>query len=138
MFYLRFPGLYFSGRKVQTLCDIDRFVLFAFNWSVLFMVDSFCGRLVCRQICTFLVLDCSFVVEIIVLIVLDYTVPKVIDFPRYNMKCSWGNVILRGIVHVVSGFPLHFMFYRGNLDYFSNRVVRCNKMLLINDMFYKT
>ena len=39
------------------------------------------------------------------------------------MKCSGENVILRGIVHVVSGFPLHFMFYRGNLDYFSNRVV---------------
>ena len=29
---------------------------------------------------------------------------------------------LRGIVHEVSGFPIHFMFYRGNLDYFSNRV----------------
>ena len=36
-----------------------------------------------------------------------YTVPKVIDFPRYNMKCSEENVILRGIFHVVSGFPLH-------------------------------
>ena len=35
------------------------------------------------------------------------TVPKVIDFPRYNMKCSGENVILRGIVHVVSGFPLY-------------------------------
>ena len=31
------------------------------------------------------------------------TVPKIIDFSRYNMK--GGNVILRGIVHVVSGFP---------------------------------
>ena len=39
----------------------------------------------------------------------------------YNMKCSGDNVILRGIVHVVSGFPLHFMFYRGNFDCFSNR-----------------
>ena len=38
------------------------------------------------------------------------------------MKCIGENVILRGIVHVVSGFPLHFMFYRGNLDCFSNRV----------------
>ena len=38
------------------------------------------------------------------------------------MKCSGENVILRGIVHVVSGFPLHFMLYRGNLDCFSNRV----------------
>ena len=26
--------------------------------------------------------------------------PKVIDFPRYNMKCSGENVILRGIFHV--------------------------------------
>ena len=51
-----------------------------------------------------------------------YTVPKVIDFPQYNMKCSGENVILRGIVHVVSGSPLHFMFYRRNLDCFSNRV----------------
>ena len=31
------------------------------------------------------------------------TVPKIIDFSRYNMK--GGNVILRGIVHVVSCFP---------------------------------
>ena len=52
----------------------------------------------------------------------EYTVPKVIDYPQYNMKCSGDNVILRGIVHVVSGFHLHFMFYRGNLDCFSNRV----------------
>ena len=51
-----------------------------------------------------------------------YTVQKVFAFPRYNMKCSEENVILRGIVHVVSGFPLHFMFYRGNLDCISNRV----------------
>ena len=25
-------------------------------------------------------------------------------------------MILRGIFHVVSGFPFHFMLYRGNLD----------------------
>ena len=31
-------------------------------------------------------------------------------------------MIFREIVHVVSGFPLHFMFYHGNLDCFSNRV----------------
>ena len=31
-----------------------------------------------------------------------YPVPKVIHFPRYNMKCSGENLILRGIVHVVS------------------------------------
>ena len=48
------------------------------------------------------------------------TVPKEIDFRRYNMKCSVENVILCGIFHVVSGFLLHFMLYRGNLDCFSN------------------
>ena len=37
------------------------------------------------------------------------TVPKEIDFPRYNMKCSGENVILRRIFHVVSCFPLHYM-----------------------------
>ena len=51
-----------------------------------------------------------------------FTVSKVIDFPRYNMKCSGENMIQRGIFHVVSGFPLRFMLYRGNLDCFSNRV----------------
>ena len=54
-----------------------------------------------------------------------YTVPKVIDFPRYNMKCSGENVILRGIFHVVSCFPLHFMLYSGNLDYFSDSAPCC-------------
>ena len=38
-----------------------------------------------------------------------HTVLKVIDFPQYNMKFSGENVILRGIFHVVSDFPLHFM-----------------------------
>ena len=51
------------------------------------------------------------------------TVPKVINFLRYNMKCRGENVILRGIVHAVLGFPQHFMLYRGNLDCFSNSVV---------------
>ena len=45
------------------------------------------------------------------------TVPKKIAFPRYNMKCSGENVILCGIFHVVSCFPLHFMLYHWNLDY---------------------
>ena len=40
------------------------------------------------------------------------TVPKEIDFPQYNMKFSGENVLLRGIFHVVSGFPLLFMLYR--------------------------
>ena len=48
----------------------------------------------------------------------QYTVPKKIEFPEYNMKCSRENVILRGIFHVISCFPLHFWLYRGNLDYF--------------------
>ena len=51
------------------------------------------------------------------------TVPKVIDFLPYNMKWSGENVILCGIFHVVSCFPLHFMLYRENLDYFSDSVV---------------
>ena len=41
---------------------------------------------------------------------------------RYKIKCGGENVILRGIFHVVSGFPLHFMLYRVNLDCFSNSV----------------
>ena len=43
-----------------------------------------------------------------------YTVPKVIGFPRYKMKCSGENEILRGMFPVVSRFPLYFMLYRGN------------------------
>ena len=38
---------------------------------------------------------------------------KEIDVPRYKMKSSGENVILRKIVHVVSGYPLQFMLYRG-------------------------
>ena len=52
-----------------------------------------------------------------------YTVPKEIDFPRYNMKFSRGNVILGRIFHLVSCFPLHLMLYRGNVDWFSNSVL---------------
>ena len=44
----------------------------------------------------------------------SYTLPKEIHFPRYNMKFSGDNVILQGIVHVVSCFPLHFMLYSEN------------------------
>ena len=53
---------------------------------------------------------------------MPYTVPKVIDFPRYNMKCSGVNEILSGIFHVVSRFPLHFILFRGNFDYFLDNV----------------
>ena len=52
----------------------------------------------------------------------SYTLPKEIHFPRYNMKFSGDNVILQGIVHVVSCFPLHFMLYSENLDFFSDSV----------------
>ena len=52
----------------------------------------------------------------------SYTVSKEIDFLRYNMKCSGKNVILRGLFHVVSCFPLHFMLNRGHLDHFSGSV----------------
>ena len=45
------------------------------------------------------------------------TVPKVIDVPRYNIKCSGENVILRGIFHVVPRFPLRFMLYRKKFSY---------------------
>ena len=45
-------------------------------------------------------------------------------------------MILRGIGHVVSCFPLHFMFYRGNLDCFSNRVVYCRIGFLCGDSNY--
>ena len=40
-----------------------------------------------------------------------YTVPKVIDFPIYNTKCSGENEILRRIFRVVSRFPQHFVLY---------------------------
>ena len=40
----------------------------------------------------------------------------------YNIKCSGENLILRGIFHVVSCFPLHSILYRGNFDYFSDYV----------------
>ena len=39
------------------------------------------------------------------------------------MKCSGENQILRGIFHEVSRFPLHFISYRGNFDYFLDSVV---------------
>ena len=52
-----------------------------------------------------------------------FTVPKVIHFPQFNMKCSRGNVMLRGIFRAVSGFPLYFMLYRGNFDCISISLV---------------
>ena len=40
------------------------------------------------------------------------------------MKCTGSveNVILRGIFHVISRFPLHFILYCGNVDYFLDSV----------------
>ena len=52
----------------------------------------------------------------------SYTVPKVIDFPRYNTKCCGENEILRRIFRVVFRFPLYFLLYLGNLDYFLDSV----------------
>ena len=44
-----------------------------------------------------------------------YTVPKVMDFPRYNTKCSGENKIQGAIFRVVYRFPLHFVLYLGLL-----------------------
>ena len=46
------------------------------------------------------------------------TILQAIDFPRYKMKCSVKNEILYGIFRVVSRFPLPFLLYLGNVDYF--------------------
>ena len=56
------------------------------------------------------------------------------------MKCNGKNVILRGIFHVVSCFPLHFMLYRGNLDYFldSEQFKSRDTCPLISDMHCRT
>ena len=64
------------------------------------------------------------------------TVPKEIDFPRYNMKCSGVNMILNGIFDVVSCFPLHIMLYRGNLDYFLDSVKYIKQSLIWNNVTY--
>ena len=55
-------------------------------------------------------------------------VPTEINFPRYNMKCSVENVILRGIVHEVSCFPLHFMHVKSRK--FGLLFLRCRVLLL--------
>ena len=79
----------------------------------------------CKSRDTVLLKDYALVVIYIVFLTscLYYTltVPKEIDFPRYNMKCSR---ILLGKFHVVSGFPLHFMLYPGHLDRFFNSALR--------------
>ena len=54
-----------------------------------------------------------------------YTVPKVIDFPRYNTKCGGENEILGRIFCEVFVFYLHFVLYLGNLDYFLDSVDAC-------------
>ena len=41
-----------------------------------------------------------------------YTVPKAIDFPRYNTKSSGENEILRGIFRVISRFQPFFVLKR--------------------------
>ena len=56
-----------------------------------------------------------------------YSVLNEIDFPRHDITCSRENLILRGKFQVVSCFPLHFMLYRGNLDYFLDSVLQFKK-----------
>ena len=51
------------------------------------------------------------------------TVPKGSTFRDITWNVA--GKMWRGIVHKVSGCPLHFMFYRGNLYCFSNRVYWC-------------
>ena len=65
--------------------------------------------------------------------IFSYTVPKEIPFMRYNTKCSGENVILGGIVHLISFFPLNFMLYRGNLDYLSDSVVFSSKRFFVQN-----
>ena len=76
----------------------------------------------CLSILLFYGLYCGYTVY--------YTVPKEIGFPRYNMKCSRENVILRGKFHVVSCFPLHFILYRRNLDYILDSVEGGERILI--------
>ena len=52
----------------------------------------------------------------------------VIYFPRYNTECSNENWTLGGIFRVVSRFPLHFVLYRGNLDYLWDSVAAVGPM----------
>ena len=64
-----------------------------------------------------------------------YTVPKVINFPRYNTKCSGENEILRGIFRVLYRFSQHFVLYLGNLNYFFDSVAIAHKIDLPNVLF---
>ena len=66
-----------------------------------------------------------------------YTVPEVIDFPRYTMKCSGANEILSGIFHVVSRFALDFMLYRVNLDYFLDSVYSSTVCDLVQQQYFQ-
>ena len=47
---------------------------------------------------------------------------NVLDFPRYNTKCSGEHEILREIFHAASRFPLHFVLYPGNFDHLLDSV----------------
>ena len=57
-----------------------------------------------------------------------YTVQNVIDFPRYNTKCSGENQILCEQFRAASRFPLHSVLYLGNFDYFLDSVSREERM----------
>ena len=68
-----------------------------------------------------------------------YTVPKEIDFPRYNMKFSGENmIVLRGIFHVVSCFPLHFMLYRGHVVCFYNSNTYSYLRIFLSPKYFPT
>ena len=57
----------------------------------------------------------------------SYTLPKVIDFPRYSGE----NEIPHGLFRVVSRFPQHFVLYLGNLDSLLDSV----RMFLVANIF---
>ena len=52
-----------------------------------------------------------------VIVTLSYTVPKVINFPRYNTKCSGENEILIGIFLVISRVPLRVISRKFELPF---------------------
>ena len=52
-----------------------------------------------------------------------HTFQKELYFPRYNTKWSGENEILRGIFRLVSRFPLNFVLYLGNFDYFLDSAI---------------
>ena len=115
VFPATFPAI---SRKIEFLCHTATVMIILFVKS--YRAGAVNNIKLLWKLCTvkqFCTLMLSFYTQVHM-----YTVSKVNDFPRYNMKCSGENLILRGIFHVVSRFPLLFMLYRGNSESFSNRV----------------